>query len=227
MITLVPAILSENLSDYIEFTKKYSHFAETIHLDVMDGKYVQAKSPDVLEILKALEELSDSDKLKNIPEFSIHLMTENPTQELKIISEFSSETTLWLNKVYVHIEKISEDELNKFKDLQISLTINPELKVEDFIDLIKTVHSIQIMTVIPGFQGGEFIKESLEKITELRKLGYSGEIHLDGDINAETIPQVIKYSPQVLNAGSAIQKAKTPALAYRDLNTFLEESLNS
>ena len=42
------------------------------------------------------------------------------------------------------------------------------------------------MSVHPGFGGQRFMPEVLPKIRALRDLGFTGEIEIDGGINAET-----------------------------------------
>ena len=68
------------------------------------------------------------------------------------------------------------------------------------------------MSVNPGFGGQKFMPEVLPKIkelkTELKRRNLSVEIEVDGGINLETAPQVVKAGATILVAGSAIFGAK-------------------
>ena len=69
---------------------------------------------------------------------------------------------------------------------------------------IKDFPFIQLMTVYPGQQGAPFVPEVLDKITVLRKKGYSGKITLDGAMNDTTLPIILskKYLPDAICPGS-------------------------
>jgi len=62
--------------------------------------------------------------------------------------------------------------------------------------------------VNPGFGGQSFIEEILDKVTllrtELDKKSLSAELEVDGGINADIAPKVVKAGGRVLVAGSAV-----------------------
>jgi ribulose-phosphate 3-epimerase len=73
-----------------------------------------------------------------------------------------------------------------------------------------------IMSVNPGYGGQAFIPESLDKIAALRSLT-DALIEVDGGINAETAPDVIKAGADILVAGSYLFNAPDMAAAVRTL----------
>jgi pentose-5-phosphate-3-epimerase len=66
------------------------------------------------------------------------------------------------------------------------------------------------MSVNPGFQGSPFLPEMLNKIEQLRNIGYRKEIFLDGAVNEKTISVILskKYRPDFICPGSYLTKAK-------------------
>ncbi len=64
------------------------------------------------------------------------------------------------------------------------------------------------MTVNPGFGGQAFIEATLDKVAHLRaeldKKGLAAELEVDGGINAEIAPRVVRAGARVLVAGSAV-----------------------
>ena len=66
----------------------------------------------------------------------------------------------------------------------------------------------------PGFGGQKFIMNTLERIDSLRErimeLGCGTLIEVDGGINLETAPLVVKHGATVLVAGTAIFNSENP-----------------
>jgi pentose-5-phosphate-3-epimerase len=73
---------------------------------------------------------------------------------------------------------------------------------------INSIPAIQIMTVIPGFQGSPFQQKELNKIDWLRENGYRNTIFIDGGVNDKTIPIILsrKNRPDFAGIGSFLTK---------------------
>ena len=75
-------------------------------------------------------------------------------------------------------------------------------------DIIGEIDLILLMSVYPGFGGQEFIEDTIEKISEAKKLidqqDHQIFLEVDGGINNETISRVSKAGANVFVAGSAI-----------------------
>lgn len=152
-----------------------------IHLDIMDGKFVPKKSLPFSE-------------MKHIHEFTskrldVHLMVENPSKYIPLYSE--------LNTEYITIhEEINEDiieDLNMIKKYSIKcgMSIKPNTKVSRLVPYLPYLDLILIMSVEPGAGGQEFIKESEDKLKEVRDLLNSYNmtpiVSVDGGVNDKTI----------------------------------------
>lgn len=212
--TIIPAILSDQLEVYEKFAETYSAFTDRIHLDIMDGEFVLAKSPNVFEILQTIDN-------EHVAKY-IHLMLKNPINVINILGESGNN----IKVVYVHVEAIDEDAYARLLSLelpfQIGFVFDPRTDFDIYADFLTKTKIIQIMTVDPGTQGADFIPATLDKIDILRnKFDYKGEIHIDGHVNVVTLPSILQYGPNILNVGSAIQKAQDPKKAFDLLNEII------
>lgn len=214
---IIPAILSDKTEDYVYFANLYALFSDRIHIDVMDGEFVLSKSPNVFDILNSINN-------KEVSKY-IHLMVKNPINIVNILGE-SGNT---IKVVYIHVEALDEDAYSRLLSLEfpfkIGFVFDPRTDFEKYAEFLTKTEIIQIMSVNPGTQGADFIPETLSKIKILRnKYQYKGEIHIDGHINAITMPLILDYQPDILNVGSAIQKADDPKKAFDQLNEIVYRS---
>jgi ribulose-phosphate 3-epimerase len=81
--------------------------------------------------------------------------------------------------------------------------------VEEFLPYVSLV---LVMSVNPGFGGQAFIPETLPRIAHIRRVfddrGLSAELEVDGGINADNAPDVVKAGANVLVAGNSIFRAQ-------------------
>ncbi|MCH7902433.1 ribulose-phosphate 3-epimerase, partial [archaeon] len=63
----------------------------------------------------------------------------------------------------------------------------------------------------------KFIKDSMDKVKELRKLKPNLEIEVDGGVNDKTAPIAVKAGANVLVVSSFIFKAKDKVKAIKDI----------
>lgn len=151
-----------------------------IHVDIMDGKFVDNIT---LSIDEALEYLSDTNK-----KLDIHLMVTEPLEYIEKLAH--------LNVSYfsVHIElgKIVSTYVDVIHSLGIraGLAINPETDIEELSPYLDRIDYIIVMGVHPGAGGQALIPEMIEKVSELKRLRddhcYHYLLCLDGGVNLKT-----------------------------------------
>lgn len=154
--------------------------ADYIHVDVMDGEFVERK---VLEINEVVRLLSKSRK-----PLDIHLMVAHP---LEYISAFKN-----LNARYITIHAEINDNVDDLVKLihsygiRAGIAINPDTEVRKINKYLSYIDQVLIMGVNPGYGGQELIPECVEKIKELSDMrdnyNYHYLISLDGGVNGET-----------------------------------------
>lgn len=155
--------------------------ADFIHVDFMDGKFVEEKSVTFGEMKKVLN--------NTIKRLDVHLMVSNPS---KYISDFAILNTEFITFHYESV-KDSMKTINEIKDvgLRVGISINPDTKISEIEKYLPYVDLVLVMSVYPGKGGQSFIEESVNKINDLKDIreinAFDYEISVDGGINDETV----------------------------------------
>ena len=213
-IFIAPSLLSADFSKLAQEVKAVEKAgADLLHLDVMDGLFVPNLTfgPLVISSIRPHSNLI----------FDVHLMIESPERYIK---DFADSGADWIsihaeatNHLHRAIWKIKEF------DKKAGVALNPHTPLEIIKYVLEDLDYVLIMTVNPGFGGQKFIKNCLSKIKELKELiekrGLNTLIEVDGGINAETAPEVIKAGAKILVAGSAIFGEKDYAKAIEALKS--------
>lgn len=151
-----------------------------IHVDIMDGKFTKNKTMPFSE-MKNIYKYTDK-------RLDVHLMVKNPE---KYIPQYASLNTEYIT-FHIETENIIEENISLIKNYSIKagLAINPNTKISEIIPYLPLLDLILIMGVEPGEGGQEFIKETKDKIEELKVLlkEYNSNIiiSVDGGINNNT-----------------------------------------
>ena len=151
-----------------------------IHLDIMDGKFVDNKTWTYSEIKKIV---SYSNK-----KLDVHLMVVKPE---KYIEDYALLNT---DRITFHIEAVNnvDDmiELITNYGLKVGIAINPDTDVKEVFPYLSKVDQILVMGVYPGKSGQVFIDETANRIKEIKEeilsLGLKTEVSVDGGINYDT-----------------------------------------
>ncbi len=150
--------------------------ADYIHIDVMDGIFVDNKKFP-LEVVKDVKSISKKP-------LDVHMMVESE----QLIKEYAS--TLLPYCVTFHVEILKNSSIIDYiKNLgvKVGIAINPETDYKKLIPYLNIIDLVLIMSVKPGEGGQEFMQEVLEKVKEIRKINSDIEISIDGGINDCTI----------------------------------------
>ncbi len=98
--------------------------------------------------------------------------------------------------------------------MKAGVTLNPSTPVCVLEDIICDVDMVLLMSVNPGFGGQKFIENTIKKVGRLRQLikesGSQALIEVDGGVQAETAPRLVKAGVNVLVSGSYVFKSTDP-----------------
>ena len=181
-----------------EVTKLSNLDVDYLHLDVMDGIFVENKT-------YTYEEFYNITRFSSKPK-DVHLMVSDVK---RYIDEFSN-----LNPEFItfHYEAVSEvsSVINYIheKGIKVGMSIKPSTDISEIIDYLDYLDLILVMSVEPGRGGQSFIEDSTKKIEVLynlrEKQNYNYLIEVDGGINDKTIKLCNKADIAVV--GSYITK---------------------
>ena len=199
MIKIAPSILAAdimNMKEEIELVDKNG--AEYIHIDVMDGHYVDniAFGPNMVKSLRPFT--------KKV--LDVHLMI---TPVAKYIDAFI-EAGADIISFHPDADKNTQDIIKQIKsnNCKVGIAVHPKIKISDIEIFLDDIDCVIVMTVVPGFGGQKFMHSEVKKITELdnikKQKSHKFEIEVDGGINHETGKICRDKNANVLIAGSYI-----------------------
>ena len=201
---VVPAIIAKSQNELDEMLRKVTGKVELVQLDVMDGEFVPNTS------------LNFDFELPRNFEYEAHLMVKQP---LNWIEKNANK----VDTIIVHIETLQDIEkaINyvKKKRTKVSLALNPETKFQIVKPYIKKIDGILVMTVDPGSYciKKEFNPETLQKISELRKIDTSISVEVDGCMNPKNAKLAKNSGANIFASGSYIFKSKNVDKALKEL----------
>ncbi len=199
---IAPSIIAGEPGNYEDKIRKAERGgADMIHIDIMDGKFVNNTTLDA-ETLKKLRHVS------SLP-FDAHLMIEKP---IRHIDEFIDARC---DVITVHAETCSEEEFVEIAEKLLQNGISPGLAINPPTELppwfyfhLEKVDVVILMSVNPGFPGQQFLPGMVRKMDLLnRKLkdhGFKGYIEADGGIDSRTLQQVYEAGAKIFVAGNAV-----------------------
>jgi ribulose-phosphate 3-epimerase len=198
-IKLAPSILSADFARLGEQVVEATNAgADYIHVDVMDGRFVP-------QITIGAPVVAAVRKWTKLP-LDVHLMIEAPEKQISQFASAGADIITVHIEACPHIHQIVE-EIKKL-GVRVGVSLSPETPLKALSDVLSSVDLVLVMTVNPGFGGQPFIESTLGKIAQLRaeldEKGLTAELEVDGGINAEVAPRVVKAGARVLVAGAAV-----------------------
>jgi ribulose-phosphate 3-epimerase len=183
--------------------------ADWLHLDVMDGHFV-----DNISFGPAMVRAADS--ISDIF-LDVHLMISRPDHYLSRFVEAGAD----LIAVHVEAEHDVAETLRRIRAAgrQAGLAINPATPIGLVEPYLDSIDLLLCMTVVPGFGGQSFMPEVLPKISAAAAWratrGLSFHIEVDGGIDATTATLCAAAGANVMVAGSSTFRAPDMAAAIR------------
>ena len=209
-IPILPSTLCFDMDDYSTYTMFASGGISMIHVDIMDGFYVE-------KIAGGINELANIRTNTNA-HLHVHLMTESPSIWARDAINAGADTVI----ISTNTSGV-RDAINVIKSAgkRCGIAINPETPINIIVPVLKNIDEVMVMGVNPGAAGQTFNENVLQKIKTLnytrKKHGLKYLISVDGGINPETAKLCWDAGADLLVSGSYLAHAHDFPLAVQSL----------
>lgn len=166
------------------------------HWDMMDGQFVPnfALTPLMMGMAR---------RLSSTP-FEAHLMIASPERYIEMTAAAGADRIIVHAETTNHIRRVIQQ--IRALGVQAGIALNPATPPDLLRYILPEISTVLCMTVDPGFAGQAFVRPVLEKIRTVRQMieemRLTVEIEVDGNINAETIPDCTRAGASVFVLGS-------------------------
>ncbi len=209
MHQIIPGVLEKNWEEVEKKLILAKTFTNTIHLDIIDGKFVDNKT------------FLDPEPFKKYSKdlyIELHMMVEEPIDYVEKWADAG------IKRFIGHVEQMTSQKefvqfTKRFGEVGLALdgpTHISTIKIPfDELDTILVYTSNKV-----GFSGPPLMEERLDKIRHLKKLT-NIPIEADGGINDKTILQVKAAGTNRFVATSHIFNSQNPQITYSSLKNKL------
>ena len=158
--------------------------ADYIHVDLMDGGFVESRNFTIDNVLKLLK--------NHEKPLDIHLMTFDPIIYINDLAVLKPEYITFHLEATKDIVKTIE--LIKRNNIKVGISIKPATNILELMPYLALVDLVLLMSVEPGAGGQSFIYHIVDKLKDLKKVrtenNLNFKIAMDGGLNENTIKLV-------------------------------------
>ena len=210
-VSIVPTILTDSKQEFRTQIERINTFTRRVQIDVTDGVFAPNHTLNITNVWWPKNWTAD-----------LHLMATNPSEHLDTILKLAPSLCI------LHAEA-NEDLTPSFQALKnagikVGVALLPSTfpgYVKHYIDM---ADHVLIFAGQIGVQGSQADMMQMEKIPIVRKLKPEVEIGWDGGANMSNVRALAHADLDVINVGSAISMADSPAEAYQELVAEIDKT---
>ncbi|MEP0761829.1 MAG: ribulose-phosphate 3-epimerase [Chloroflexota bacterium] len=198
-VRIAPSILAADFTRLGEqIADAQAGGADSIHVDIMDGRFVPNITMGPLVVAAAR-------RVTSLP-LDVHLMIVEPERHIPAFVEAGADIISVHVETCPHLHRV----VQQIRELgaKPAVVLNPHTPAVLVQEILPEVDMVLVMTVNPGFGGQQFIPLTLHKIRQIRamitELGRPIDVQVDGGIDRQTAPLVVAHGANVLVAGTSI-----------------------
>jgi len=209
-VPIMPSTLCFDMSRPETYTMFRAGGISAIHVDIMDGLYVDKITGGIEELRKIRAAWPGH--------LHVHLMTDAPSAWATDAINAGADTVI-LSTNTVGLRRAVQ--IVRAAGKRVGIALNPESSVSLLKTILRDIDEIMVMGVAPGAAGQKFNMNVLNKISVLagtrKKYGLRFTISVDGGINPETARLCWGAGADLLVSGSYLARAADFPLAVMSL----------
>jgi len=192
-----------------------------LHLDIIDGNF----APDFTMGSSIIDVFRENSTLPS----DYHLMVEEPGRLFESFSvspndnyTIHQESSRNLHRNLISIRSMGAN---------VGVALSPATPLTSLEYIIEDIDLVLIMTVNPGYKGQPLVPQAIRKIRDLKKmikdLELDIKISVDGNVNPNTIPEMVSAGADILVLGSSSLFRKDISIpeAIVEINAAIDQGL--
>ena len=209
-VPILPSSLCFDMNAPTTYTTFDAAGISMIHIDIMDGLYVN-KMVGSVDTIRAI-------RAKTNAHLHVHLMTESPNAWAADAIAAGADTVI----VSTNTSGV-RDAIRTIRasGRRAGIALNPETPTTILKTILRDLDEVMVMAVTPGAAGQEFLPACLHKISMLaatrKKYGLNFKISVDGGINDKTAKLCWDAGADYLVSGSYLARASDFPVAVQSL----------
>ena len=211
-VKIAPSLLAAdfgNLQKDVEMVNNSQ--ADWHHIDVMDGVFVPNISYG-MPVIKSIQ--------KNATKpLDVHLMIIEPDRYITTFADLGADILTVHYEACTHLHRTLQ--AIKAAGMKAGVALNPHTSTDLLKDSINDIDLVCLMSVNPGFGGQSFIKNTYQKVANLKSLIQQKNamtlIEIDGGVNENNAKKLTDVGADVLVAGSFVFKSQDPTETIKKL----------